>query len=344
MRVLAWPAMDGNPYLAHFTREIEARGCTSSWPSPKGLPHPRSDDWVHMHWPGARLMSPQRAVYRWRIAKLKLWLRFHRARGVRIAWTAHNLYPHDDPHPDLGHAGRRALLASVDHVFVHFAAAEAAVRSAFDYRGPVTVIPHGHYIEDYGELADPPDARRQLGLPPEGLVVLMLGQIRPYKWVVDGVRGFMQVAGREDRLLIAGHARPSVERELAFAGSDPRVIIQRGVVPSERVSLYHAAASCFLVAHRSFFTSGSAVMALSLGCPVVGPPLNHLATFGDEPRLFRISAGADGIARGLERVRARGSIDRRAIVAWAREHLDWSIAGERAAAVFLSRTSGAARA
>lgn len=338
MRVLPWPLWTSNPYLTRFCREIEARGVEVVMAQRgAGLRKLEPGDWVHLHWPGGPLVSPSLTFYMWRIWRFEAFVRTLKRRGLRLAWTAHNLYPHDDPHPDLGRRARRDLMPHLDHVFVHFPSAIPTIADELNYRGPTTVIPHGNYIDDYGELGDRSIARAQLGLPAEGFIGLMLGQLRPYKGIGEAATAFMAMAGEHDRLIIAGRAIGDIGPELAIAAGDPRVIVRLGHVPSEQIGPYHAAADCFVAAHRSTFTSGSAVMALSLGCPIVGPEVHHLASLGPEPRLWATDGSVEGLTEGLRRRKAAGPIDRAAIREWTREHLSWATAGERAAKVFLTR-------
>src|SRR4051812_28208634 len=104
VRVLPWPYWTGNPYLPRFCAALEAGGVdvVRARIRPLGLLRMRRGDWVHFHWPGAPLISRDRARYARRVDRFVRLLDGLRARGVRLAWTAHNLLPHDDPHPELG--------------------------------------------------------------------------------------------------------------------------------------------------------------------------------------------------------------------------------------------------
>ena len=337
MRVLPWPLWLSNPYLSRFCREIEARGVELVMrPRRVGMRELERGDWVHLHWPGGPLISTNRWLYAARIRRFGRFVRGAKRRGLRVAWTAHNLYPHDDPHPELGRRARLELMGSLDHVFVHFPSAITTIADELGYRGPTTILPHGNYIDDYGELGDRSAARAQLGLPAEGFVALMLGQLRAYKGIGEALSAFLAMAGEHDRLIIAGRPIGEVGPELALAAGDPRVIVRLGHVPDDQIAVYHAAADCFVAAHRATFTSGSAVMALSLGCPIVGPAVHHLAALGPEPRLFASDGSVEGLTDALRRRKAAGVIDREQIREWAREQLAWASAGERAAAVFLA--------
>jgi len=328
----------GNPYLPRFLRELEAHGVTvvrSRVPS-LGASGLDPGDWVHFHWPGGPLISRRRWLYAWRLRRFERQLARLKRRRIRLAWTAHNLVPHDDPHPELGRRGRRALLGAVDHVFGHFPSAQQTLAEDFGYRGPFTVIPHGNYLDDYGEPLDRAESRARLGLPERGLVLLMLGWIRPYKGIGDAIHGFRLAAEPDDRLVIAGRTEGDVRAELAEATGDPRVIVKVGRVPDDEVAVYHAAADAMIAAHRATFTSGSAVMALSLGLPIVGPAVHHLASLGPEPRLFACEPGPEGLAAGIAARRAYCPVDPGAIREWTRVHLSWAEAGEKAAQVFLA--------
>jgi glycosyltransferase involved in cell wall biosynthesis len=334
VRVLPWPYWTGNPYLPRFCAALELGGVdvVRARVRPLGLLRLRRGDWVHFHWPGDPLIARDRARYQRRVDRFVRRLDRLRARGVRLAWTAHNLVPHDDPHPEVGRRARLELVARLDHVLVHFAGAAPLVERELGWRGPVTVIPHGHYADDYAAPGDAGEARRALELPRDGLVLLLLGCLRPYKGIAEAIAAFRRIARDDDRLILAGRPEGDIGRELALGDGDPRIVVRAERVPAREVGRYHDAADAFVMAHRATFTSGSAVMALSLGCPIVAAGGPHLATLGPEPRVFT----ADALADAIERRRAHGRIDRAAIRSWARGQLSWWTAGGRAAEVFRS--------
>lgn len=261
-----------------------------------------------------------------------------RAKGIRLAWTAHNLLPHDDPHPDLGRQLRQAVLDQVEHVFLHFPGAKAILERELGYRGPTSVVPHPHYIDEHPTPPTQAEARAKLGLPQAGLVALIFGLLRPYKGIGEVIQGFLASAGEDDRLLIAGASRKGVEAELQLARADPRIITRVQRIPGDEVPTYFAAADASMIAYREFFTSGAAVLSLSMGCPIIGPAHNHLADLGGAPNLFACELGPEGIAAGIQRLRARRpEIDRQAIRERARTTFgDWDDAATSIAKVLRS--------
>ncbi len=339
IRVFPWPAWKANPYLPRLCVELERSGIQvvrrSTWRV--GLRELRPGDWVHLHWPGAKVLSSVRCWYRWKVRRFLGDLDALRRSAVRIAWTAHNLWPHDDPHPDLGRDLRREMLRRVDHVFVHFEAARDVIAGEFQYRGEVTVVPHAHYCDEYPWTGVKAAARTSLSLPETGFVVLMLGELRPYKRIPLGIEAFRLTAAAGDRLVIAGRSDRRVLNDIRRAAAgDPCVIVIPRRLTREEVGLLHEASDAFLMSHHGSFTSGSAVMALSLGCPVVGPPTPHLLALGPEPRVFLAEDDSPGaLARALGRRRLAGHVAAEDLRQWARSHLSWDVVREKTSAVFL---------
>jgi predicted RNA methylase len=105
-------------------------------------------------------------------------------------------------------------------------------------------------------------------------------------------------------------------------------------IPDSEVPLYYGAADVAVIAHRAFFTSGSAVLALSMGCPVVGPALHHLADLAGPQRLYAVEPSVDGLAAGLAQARAAANTtDHAAVRRWAEQYGSWRDAAVRTAAV-----------
>jgi beta-1,4-mannosyltransferase len=335
-RVLPWPQFRMNPYLPRLMRELEARGFDDVRESYYGDAVARLDagDWVHFHWPGARLISPTRAGYRANLLRFRRRLDELGARGIRMCWTAHNLLPHDDPSRELAREARHALLAAVEHVFVHFPGARARLADELGWRGPVTTIPHGHYADAFAEPPPRHVARAALGLADDAFVVLLFGTLRPYKGIAQAIAAFRAVGRDCDRMIIAGlPAAATVFADLAAARADARIRVDARVIPDDEVPGLLVAADAFLLAHRDFFTSGAAVLAASFGLPIVGPAIEHLASFGGEPRLWPTSSDVAGLAAGLDRLRGVGAIDRTGLRRASILDWSWDLAADRTAAV-----------
>jgi glycosyltransferase involved in cell wall biosynthesis len=337
LRVTAWPRWFSNPYLPKLLDALYDEGldACAARSLALGTVRLRAGDWLHLHWPGEAHTHRTRWIYRTHAAMVGTRLRALKRRGVRIAWTAHNLVPHDDPHPDLGRHARADMLDTVDHVFVHFASARTDLADTFGYTGPTTIVPHPHFLDDYAAPPSRAAARARLGLPDDGVVFLAFGRIRPYKGVGSIIEAFRKIARGRDRLVVAGVREGDVTDELALACDDPRITVHDHLIAHDEVPVYFGAADVAVTAHRAFFTSSTAPLALSMGCPIVGPPIHHLADLAGKQCMFPIESGRDGLAAGLARARdAAPTIDHAAVRQWAATLGDWRDAAARIAAVF----------
>lgn len=338
-RVLIWPRWFDNPYLPSLVDAFREEGLDVRTPFilSSGSARLRAGDWLHGHWTTEAHRDRRLWLYKTRAAMFRRQIQELKQRGVRIAWTAHNLVPHDDPYPELGRRARQELLDLCDHVFIHFPGARAILAEEFGYDGPTTVVHHPHYIDSHPIPPTQSGARAELRLPTDGFVALSFGLIRPYKGLADIIAGFQRMARENDRLILAGHPEGDVAAELEAARRDPRIIVQAKHIPTAQVPTYFAAADAAVIAHRTFFTSGSALLALSMGCPVVGPAVNHLADLAGGQRLYPVELCPDGLAAGMAEARAKAAtVDRDSLRYWAAEYGSWADAARRSAAVFRS--------
>jgi len=188
----------------------------------------RRGDWLHLHWPSFGYYSP-------RVSTLRNWLRLGRyltllallrLRGVRIAWTAHNLYPHDGGPSALHHAGRAVLTRLCTLILAHGPTAATIITSRLGV--PPAKIREGligNWIDHYPNDVPREEGRAELGLAADHFTFLFIGLIRPYKNIEGLIESFSRLEGERLRLVIAGGVldpeyQETIER-LAATGSRP---------------------------------------------------------------------------------------------------------------------------
>ena len=323
----AFRTRHANPYNALLYTAVAEQGVTVREFSRRALRRDRPDI-VHLHWPELTFLSSHRAWQsRLRLTLFDLLIRGARRRGTRLLWTVHNDDAHEDrASPALRRALERLLRRRVDGVFILSEAAERAFRDRYGDAIPVYHTPHGHYRDAYPLTMSRADARRALGVTPEVTLIASVGQIRPYKnlpGLLDAVRGVpdprlvLGIAGRPDSQASAAQLR---ER----AAGDPRVRLELERLDDARMAAWLRAADAIVLPYRRILNSGSAILALSAGRPVIAPAL------GAMPELAR-SVGADWVYL-YEGELTPGVLD--AAVTWVRETvrgdapelaaLDWS--------------------
>src|SRR5690606_9420101 len=134
---------------------------------------------------------------------------------------------HDRRHPVIERWLMRSLVRNIDGaISLSRAGSDAALRMYPALSGrPVAHIPHGHYADAYPNSVDRAQARAELGVDADCATIVMFGQLRPYKNVLNLMRVFSEMEHRNARLFIAGAAVP---REFAFdvireSRRDPRI-------------------------------------------------------------------------------------------------------------------------
>ena len=285
----AFRTRHANPYNALLYTAIAQRGVTVREFSRRALRRDRPDI-VHLHWPELTFLSSHRAWQsRLRLAVFDVLIRRARRRGTRLLWTVHNDDAHEDrATPALRRALERLLRRHVDGVFILSQAAERAFRERYGDAIPVYHTAHGHYRDAYPLTMSRADARRELGIAPQLTLLASVGQIRPYKnlpGLIDAMHGvadpllLVGVAGKPD-----GEAVAEVLRRGADA--DARVLLELERLDDARMAAWLRAADAVVLPYSRILNSGSAILALSAGRPVIAPAI------GAMPELARF-AGAE---------------------------------------------------
>jgi glycosyltransferase involved in cell wall biosynthesis len=348
LRAMLLPSYEWNPYQRLLAAALTEAGVDAvavhEWPERRAILGAwwaqGRPDVVHLHWVheflGGSRGTPSARNLRW----FEWQLRLLRARGVRIVWTVHNIKAHEageDPRDAQAH---RVLIERADAIILHCEMAREALVARYApsaaARERMHVLAHGNYVRQYDVDADPVAARASLGLPAESRVFAFVGSIRGYKNVGELLDAFGRVAtlGPQDRLLICGKPLPrKLGRELeSRAVSDPRIVLRLERIPEEDLSAILRAADAVVLPFRDILTSGSAILALSHGRPVIAPAMGCLpGTLPGDATILYDPDARDGLRDALRTasradLRAMGERGR----AWA-DSMDWGpIAAETA--------------
>ncbi len=326
-RLLSWPRpYAANSYLTRLADALAGQGITtvSDRLLATLVAAPRGATWLHLHWPEWMVTDHNRVRARARSAWLAGLLDVAKLRGVRIAWTAHNLLAHDDPQPDVGRAARAKLLARCDAVFGHFPEAEADART-LGFGGVFALTPHPNYRREYPMAPTTRDAREQLRVATAARVWLAFGAIEPYKGLDRLVAEFRRCAPAREQLIVAGAPRSerAVDDLRRASAGDPRVRLEVRFIPDDEVPTFFAAADATVLPYREFYTSGVAMLSLTFGCPIVGPPRNHLASFASEAFFVPLADVANlgaalDVARGIDASARARAVEFAAECTWPR--------------------------
>jgi beta-1,4-mannosyltransferase len=233
---------------------------------------------LHFHWPQAfwrneRGPRPLRRLLSY--PKLGLfWLRLTAAKrmGYRVVWTVHQVYPHERVGGPLDRLGARILARAADLLLVHDRGTADTVAAELPAQaGKVEIVPHGPYSGVYPPGRDRATVRRELGLGDDTFAFLCFGDLRTYKGVAFALDAFEAAEAPNAALVVTGGIGDGAQADAvrAAAEANPRILDRLGFVPDERVAELFAACDTALLSRNDGGTSGSLILALSLGLPVV---------------------------------------------------------------------------
>ncbi|MDQ1630058.1 MAG: beta,4-mannosyltransferase [Frankiaceae bacterium] len=292
------PRSTTNPYLTQLADALahDVDVAFFSWRTALGGRY----DVLHLHWPeillrgNSRLGTAARRVLA-AVLLLRLW-----AVPAAVVRTQHNVGPHDPP-------GRvdALLLGCLER------RTDAWIRLNRWTPTPdatrTTTVPHGHYGDRY---ADAIASEAAFKTAPEPGRLLHFGIVRRYKGVVELAAAFAGVPDASLRLRIAGRVHetdltPALE---SAAAADPRVMLALHHLDDDALVAEIKAAELVVLPYREMHNSGAALLALTLGRPVLVPANEVTAELSDEVGpgwvlTYRAPLDAAGLRRAVDAVR-----------------------------------------
>jgi glycosyltransferase involved in cell wall biosynthesis len=228
-----------------------------------------------------------------------LWLLARRR--ARLVVTAHNVRLHEPGRWEEWTLWR--VLGAADAVVVHTRESAEAVAARLGPGRRIALIRHG----DYAFFGDAPTgdraaARRALGLPEHGPLLLAFGAIRPYKGLAELVAALPAVRARHPQahLVIVGPLLVGAEAEyrdaIARAGVAGAVTFRPAYVAHAEVATYFAAADVAVFNYREVTDSGALRIAASLGTPIVATAVGAFREFLADGVSGRLVPAGDGAA------------------------------------------------
>ncbi len=324
-------------------------------------------DVLHFHWRPDRYYAWNRPIPTNldepppRSQNVRSWLclsRFALQLGVarllryRLVWTIHEVYPPETPARPPGSVSRRIdrlgsrlLARNCDLLLTHdMATAERARREFGRAADRIDVVPHGSYLGIYPPGRPRAEVRRELGIAPDAFTFLCFGALRPDKAIHLVLEAFRTIDDPGVALIVAGGIEDgtSARAVTAAAAADARVRAMLDRVPHDGVRELFEATDAAVLGRSEVWTSGSMILALSLGVPVIAaelPPYDGLLRGDAAGWLFEpgdVESLRDTMLRAAAdpaRAKAKGA----AALDEARKIPNWSEVGEQTAALILQR-------
>jgi beta-1,4-mannosyltransferase len=258
-----------------------------------------------------------------------------KASSGKIVWNVNNVHSHDGAHRRLEWLWMRIFVGLCDGIIHMSQESRRQVEAAFPAAAnrPSAIVPHPNYNAAFPYIGDGARGRAIAGAQPGEKIILAFGMLRRYKGHEGLIKAFRATGLANARLVVCG--RPFDNETLAAiaacGGGDPRVsLVMRSVDDQEAADLFAAATLLCLPATR-ILNSGSAILSLTQGRPVLAPRMGSLpevaeAVGGNYMRLYDGPFGPGVLRDGLEWAVANAGQQKPDLSAWdcdavARGHL-----------------------
>lgn len=334
LKILAFPDYrDVNPYQQKLEAGLRDRGVSIStvdsggrwFPVLEAVRQHGTPDVFHAHFFDHMMIVPSISPpYRSLVsALLGLRLVFEllvlRIAGVSLVWTAHDLVNHERHAVRVELAFKHVLVRFLcDAVIIHCSGAADVILDTYRLpervRRKMTVVPHGHFIDDYPNEVTADEARSRLDLD-DDTIFLFFGWIRRYKNVPLLVETFADLDADDARLLVAGNPRTdALAEEVSRAvEATSHAHARLEFVPDEEVQLYMNAADVVVVPFRTerqtMLTSGSVLLAMSFGKAVIAPRLGCVEDLVDRKGGFAYDSSDRSALLSSMRAALRADLD-----------------------------------
>jgi beta-1,4-mannosyltransferase len=291
-------------------------------------------DVVHLHW--IHPISSNLLLSLAKFCLFQIGLTVFRFRQVPIFWTVHNLEFHEKTHVWLDRLNSQLAAGKVEAVFVHGLSAIPLVETTLGISAQrIYHAPHGNYVDAVPSIAD----NAFPGQRGEGINFLYFGVVRPYKGVVNLIEQFRRLEGAAT-LTIAGDPQVAgMRRQVEDAARpDKRIHLNLGYLPDEELAQLISGCDVVVLPFNEVLMSGSLVMAITCGKPVVVPDIGCIGEYVDTSCAILYDANDDrGLFTALTAAREMEPGQLAQMGNHARtlsRKLDWTIIGGKIAEVY----------
>lgn len=234
-------------------------------------------DVIHIHWPHGLYRNTAQLTY------LVLVLLAYRLIRNNIVWTVHELDAYESRHPRRDAWFRALVMRLSRRLIVHGEHTRRELIERHHYQRPIDVVRHPTYTGWYPDETGRDQARVLLEIPPSARVYLYFGYIKPYKGVEDLIYAFTALDDDAAILLIAGKPLNDTTKHKieSLAASDIRIRTYLTYIPDESIQNFFRAADVAVFPFQHTQTSGSLMLALTYGCPVIAPAIATIPEYVD---------------------------------------------------------------
>jgi beta-1,4-mannosyltransferase len=263
-------------------------------------------DILHIHWAHPFLLASSRGKTILKSVSFIGGLLILKLFGVKIVWTVHNIVNHEGRFSSLELFFNKFVARLCDKIIVHCPSAKNEVMNAYAVTrdSVIVVIPHGNYIHSYENVIDKAQARKQLHLGTEDVIFLYFGLIEPYKRVPELIEAFKKLKAPQAKLLIVGkpYNIEIADGIMERCDRNNHIEIIFKFIPDNEIQIYMNAADVVVLPYQDILTSGSVILAMSFGKPIIAPAIGCIPdTMDSEGSFLYNPSDENGLLEALRR-------------------------------------------
>lgn len=270
-------------------------------------------DILHIHWTYPFMVAKSRLGTVAKSIKFICELSLMRLFGIKIIWTVHNIVDHEGKFKSTELFFNKLLTKLCDKLIVHCQSAKMEIMEVYNREdSSIEVIPHGSYIGLYENKIIRANARHKLNLNVRDRIFLYFGQVRPYKGIPELIDAFNRLKNERCKLLIVGKPLNSdiAENIKGKCMNNSNIKTVLTFVPDEDIQIYMNAADVVVLPFKDILTSGSVILSMSFGKPIVIPISGCISDTLDEKNNFMYQkTEEDGLFNTMLRVLNTDSTD-----------------------------------
>ena len=203
--------------------------------------------------------------------------------GFKIIWTVHNVLPHT--HGGFDKIVRFLMYHLCDCVVVQSISVKKNVSKKFGKHRHIEFIPHGNYVDVY-KFKKGLDLRKRFKIMGDDFVFLFFGSIEKYKGLLDLIEVFEKLDVKNTKLLIVGKIYDSHLKKELSSIKNKNIILVTKFIADHEVKDYFNLCDVVVLPFRKVTTSGSLVLAMSMGRPTIIPDFPNLKEYGGGCSLY----------------------------------------------------------
>lgn len=289
-------------------------------------------DVIHLHWPHDLYYKNY-----WKLPYVVVLLLMYRLLKNNIVWTVHELTFYETRFPLVDKIFVTFLFRICHSIIVHSKFSADEIKNKYNFQKNITISKHPSYLGYYPNSVSRKKAREKFSLPDDIITILFLGYIKPYKGVEDLIEEFKKIHDKKLHLIIAGNPlnEELKDKIISSANNDMRITTHLRYIADDEIQYFMNAADIVVFPFRYTHTSGSALLALSFGKPVIVPRIASLPEYiPEDVGVFFDPEQSDSLAGALLSITTLDLVSMQDNAFKAIKELSWTVFSEYHAKIY----------